>query len=201
MIPRRQPHFTRIDVITDVDNDELEMIVYGNPRAHQRPRFFHGRGLFGRGRGHVYNPDHRLQMQMRDLVQGALAPNLHPIHNPTFFTVESALQVELDIFMKRPDTHFIRQNGELLRTFDNLRPQSRDLLHLRTPDIDNIIKFILDSPLQGVVYANDSRVVRITAAKSWDNEENCNGRVHIRIKKIIQEQANNFIVIDDEEEI
>lgn len=194
----RLPHFTRIDVLADIENQELEMIVYGNPKAHQRPRFFRGRGFFGRG--HVYNPDHRLQMQMRDLVQGALTPNLHPVHNPTYFTVESALEVELDIFMKRPDAHFIRQNGELLRTFENLRPQSRDLLHLRTPDIDNIIKFILDAPMQGVVYANDSKIIRLTATKSWDDHDNCNGRVHIRVKKIYQE-AEEFIVIDDEDEI
>ncbi|GFH50690.1 predicted protein [Chaetoceros tenuissimus] len=163
-----QPRFTCIDVLTDIENQELEIIVYGNPKAHQGPRFFCGKGFFGRG--HVYNLDHCLQMQMHDLVQVALAPNLHRVNNPTFFTVESALEVELDIFM----------NSQMPTSFARM--------------------FILDASLQGVLYANNSRVVSITAAKSWDNEDNCNDRVHIHVKKINHE-AEDFIVIDNKDEI
>lgn len=41
--------------------------------------------------------------------------------------------------------------------------------HVKRPDLDNLVKAVIDG-CEGVVYDNDSKIVRITALKSYSDE-------------------------------
>ena len=47
---------------------------------------------------------------------------------------------------------------------------------MQKPDIDNCVKYVMDTPMEGVVYENDSFVVELDVKKSWDDEGECRGR-------------------------
>ena len=55
------------------------------------------------------------------------------------------------------------------------------IFHLRTPDLDNMMKFMLDSPMEGVIFKNDSYVTAIEATKTFDNIGECNGCIKIEV--------------------
>jgi Holliday junction resolvase RusA-like endonuclease len=52
---------------------------------------------------------------------------------------------------------------------------------IKKPDVDNCVKFIMDHPLEGLVYENDSAITSILAEKSWDDVGECLGRTVIEI--------------------
>jgi Holliday junction resolvase RusA-like endonuclease len=50
----------------------------------------------------------------------------------------------------------------------------------KKPDIDNLIKFVMDG-LTGIFYADDDQVVRVCAVKMMDTEEPFGGRTSIKL--------------------
>ena len=79
--------------------------------------------------------------------------------------------------MRRPNNDFrgrIRGNGRLKTTSSVVTPCK--------PDIDNLAKFVLDS-LKGIVYADDSQVVKLVLYKIMDTEGECNGATKVHIKR------------------
>ena len=92
------------------------------------------------------------------------------------FPKQVPLAAELDFFMKRPKSDFVgnnRENGRLKASASNLVA-----LPYR-PDIDNLIKFVLDA-LNGVLYHDDCQVVKVSAIKLRDNLGACNGRTIVK---------------------
>ena len=181
--------YTHIDILRALPGENFQCIVYGSPRALQRPRFFQRRSpAVGRPvRNHrntgVYNPSFALQAEMRDLIVSAL-----PQTPGIFFPEAVPLKLVVKFYMPRPENHFPRKDAIsrtlpnfVDRIIDNVLPRYRSTPHLRTPDIDNMVKFVLDYPLQGVVYANDSFVTEITAEKMFDDKNECTGRTYIEV--------------------
>ena len=95
-----------------------------------------------------------------------------------FFEEGTALHVNLVFHMHRPASHFKIDRG---RSLESLKENFRYCQHIRTPNVDNMVKFVLDSPLDGVIYKNDSHVISIGARKCYDNVGECLGRTSIEV--------------------
>ena len=72
-----------------------------------------------------------------------------------------AIRVHATLHFKRPKSHF-KKNGDL--------KSSAPKYILKRPDIDNCLKFILDS-LQPAVIVDDKLVVEAKVVKYWCNNE------------------------------
>ena len=48
----------------------------------------------------------------------------------------------------------------------------------KKPDIDNLVKFVLDAA-NGVLFKDDSQVVRVLATKMYDDRGDFEGRTHV----------------------
>lgn len=70
----------------------------------------------------------------------------------------------LTFYMPRPKNHF-RSNG-------SLKPVSESTEHLKKPDLDKLIRCVLDA-LTGIAYLDDSQVLRIDALKCYSSVSGC----------------------------
>ena len=84
------------------------------------------------------------------------------------------LVVILDFYLGRPKHHFGSGKNE-----GRLKP-SAPLYPSKTPDIDKLVRAVLDA-LTGVIFQDDSQVVRLRAAKYFASDERLPGvRVHVK---------------------
>lgn len=77
--------------------------------------------------------------------------------------VTSPVEMEITLFMPRPKAHY--RTGKYRNELKQTAPHK----HTKRPDIDNFIKFCLDS-LNGVFFTDDSQVWKLTTAKVYDNK-------------------------------
>jgi Holliday junction resolvase RusA-like endonuclease len=131
-------------------------IVYGTPRAQAR----HKRSRHGV----YYNPSSKQQRTFADACW-YLSP------------MTGALQVELCFYFERPLTHFIGRERDIWK----LRPDA-PVHHTQVPDIDNLVKLVLDA-LTPRVFANDCVIVSIVAKKKWTARANA-ARTLVEIKQV-----------------
>lgn len=89
--------------------------------------------------------------------------------------LSTALGLTIAFNFERPKSHFNRK-GVLL--------PSSPKLHTKKPDIDNLIKFVLDA-LNGHLYVDDSQVVSISATKRYA-PESC---IEIKVVEITEYSA------------
>ena len=121
------------------------------PTAQQRPRV---------NRFVTYDPSKKDKVEFLKSVMTQLPKA--PLTSP--------LLLRIDFYFKRPKSHFTSK-GELTR-FAPIR-------HTKKPDIDNLIKFILDA-LNGQLYVDDSQVISLSARKLYAKEAG----IIIRVKGI-----------------
>ena len=121
----------------------MTFIVIGQPRGKGRPRFTR--------QGRSYTPKETVvyESKIRRAFKEAGGKRL-----------EGAVRVFVNIYMQIPSSAS-KQMREDMRV-NIIRPTKR-------PDIDNIIKVVLDA-LNGLAYADDKNVVYVGAAK-WYAEE------------------------------
>lgn len=135
---------------------DIEFYISGSPQPLKRHRMTR--------RGRVYDPssdDKRSWMES--------ARSFCPIE-----PLSGALEVELEFVMLRPKSHFGTGKNEC-----NLKP-SAPVHHLHTPDLDNLVKFVLDA-MNGKFYVDDSQIVSIKCIKSYSSEKGeCGTMVCIR---------------------
>ena len=127
----------------------MRAFIYGKPKPQPRPRAF-ARG----GRAGVYNPNnaHEWKAQVsKGLVKYA---NMD---------IKKPFKLMLDFYMPRPKSHYGtgRNTGKL--------KQSAPSHHTGTPDIDNLIKAVMDAITALNVWRDDSQVVTIHAYKTWSD--------------------------------
>ena len=87
--------------------------------------------------------------------------------------VEVPLTVFVEFYFRRPNYHF--KKGALKKDAPKFV--------LKTPDVDNCVKFVLDA-LQPRVIANDKTVTKIMAEKKWclsATEEMTLIELHVRV--------------------
>lgn len=70
---------------------------------------------------------------------------------------EQPLEIDIVFYMPIPKSYSKKQKAEIL---------SGRLKHTKKPDIDNLIKSVLDA-LNGLVYADDSQIIKVTAVKRY----------------------------------
>lgn len=108
------------------------------------------------------------------------------------FDDNEPVEIELKFHRKIPDGLFIAKDRNRPKViFANGRKYDS-----QRPDIDNLCKFVLDA-LTGVVYGDDSQVVKLTATKLVDHQHPYTGRVEIIFKccdKSIYRATNHMLM-------
>lgn len=126
--------------------------VFGNPKGKARPRFF---------RGHAYTP--KATREYEKLFAEAWG-DAEPFDGP--------ISVAITAYFKPPAS---------TRKSDLMDMISGKLKPTKKPDIDNIIKAVLDG-LNGVAYRDDSQVAKIKAFKVYDDQP----RVEVTISELVE---------------
>ena len=78
--------------------------------------------------------------------------------------LKGALTVAMTFYCKRPKSHFrTGRNAHLLKS-------GAPVIKLSKPDIDNHIKYYLDS-CNGIIWHDDAQVIRVEAWKVYEDEQ------------------------------
>ncbi len=101
--------------------------------------------------GNVYNPRAKSQIEFSHAVSGICMREFGEV---PCFEAYAAVKAKIWFFLPCKDK----------------QPKGKP----RVPDLDNLVKFVLDS-LNGVVYMDDKQVVHVTACKHWSSmhEKGC----------------------------
>ena len=141
---------------------QVYLEILGNPRPQQRHRHF----KFG-----TYDP---CKKDKEDFLTAA--KQYHKLDIPLLYP----LYINIKFYMKRPKSHYRtgRYEGLVKEKWQNLPMDKK-------PDIDNLIKFVLDA-LQGqnAYFVDDSQVVRILVEKIYSD----NPRTEIMIAEEYEEK-------------
>lgn len=141
---------------------EIEFIVPGEPQGKQRPKFT-TIGGFAR----AYTPKKTAEYEKK----------VKALYNMTAkqsgsrkFEEDEPVKIEITAYYKIPASVVKK---------DKLRMLAHKLLPLKKPDIDNVVKIILDA-LNGVAWADDKQVAVIIAQKEYA----VNPGVYIKISEM-----------------
>ena len=126
-------------ISTTNGNRRVCFIVEGRPVAKARPR--------ATRRGVVYTPKTTVEAErnIREAFLDRMEHNFKPLETP--------VAVSLCFYFAQP-------KGTSKKVFDESRGKARP----KKPDIDNLIKTVLDA-LNGVAWKDDNQVVRVEAEK------------------------------------
>ena len=149
--------------------DVLSFTVIGNPNTLQRHRFSNVTRK-------MYNPSAKKQKDFRSLVRKNLQMDEQ---NVPFFKEGTYLSISLVFKMQRPKNHFSRSDPETKK----LKKNAPTLYHVARKDLDNMIKFVLDS-LNGLLYEDDSHIATINACKIYTNEDNNVGSTQVKLREV-----------------
>ena len=129
------------------DENQIELIVYGNPVAQGRPRF-------SRQGGFVKTYDPIKSKAYKALIRLELQPLLS---DQDFKPIDRACCLNLKVFRAMPKSFSKKKREEALLGY--IRPTTK-------PDTDNYVKGVLDA-LNGTVLKDDSVVCEIFARKFY----------------------------------
>ena len=115
--------------------------IPGEPKGKGRPRF-------SRASGHPYTPK---QTEIYENLVKLTFKQEYPDHRP----VDTPLSVSITAVFQIPQSWSKRRRAEAIRTPCR-----------KKPDIDNILKAILDG-LNGVAYLDDSQIVEVSVSKMY----------------------------------
>jgi Holliday junction resolvase RusA-like endonuclease len=135
----------------------IYLIVPGEPRPLSRHMF---------SRGRMYNPSAKYQKDFLEVAKPFLPPN--PLTGP--------LNAEILFYFSRPKSHY--RTGK----YNNELKKSAPSFHSGRCDLDNLIKFVLDS-LNKHAYEDDSQISVIRSAKYYTNDK---PSVHVKLAQILQ---------------
>lgn len=143
----------------------VELTILGEPFGKQRPRVI----ARGKGVSRAFTPQKTVNYENYiKLLYRQKYKNFK-------FEDKVPLYVQIAAFYKIPPSKpkYIKDlmfRGEMLPT--------------KKPDVDNIIKIILDS-LNGLAYKDDAQIVACTCQKLYVNDDN-EPRVEVKIEKIVE---------------
>ena len=129
------------------NENQIELIVYGNPVAQGRPRF-------SRQGGFVKAYDPIQSKSYKQLIRLELQPLLS---DPDFTPIDKACCLNLKVFRAMPKSFSKKKREEA--SLGYIRPTTK-------PDTDNYVKGVLDA-LNGTVLKDDSVVCEIFARKFY----------------------------------
>jgi Holliday junction resolvase RusA-like endonuclease len=96
------------------------------------------------------------------------------------FARDEPVEICIWFLIPRPVRHFEGNRRALGRLKNSAK---RLLFPFVRPDLDNLIKFVLDA-VGGLVFVDDSQVVKLTACKIRDNEGLCEGATIVHFKEV-----------------
>jgi len=154
----------QLPVVVDLtDDEEYFATIPGPPVPKPSPNFY----------GHVVNKADRATIKVRSQLRELIPQCRHNV----IFGRDVPVCVTLWFHTRRPNEDFRsrrRGTGRLKLPLNTFVPVKGD--------VDNMVKFILDA-MTGVVFADDSQVVKITAYKLRDTEGMCEGKTQIYIAR------------------
>lgn len=124
-------------------NMQIEFTVYGKPLGKGRPRFFRRGRFVG-----TYTDDRTQTREDSVLLQALEKKPAAPLTGP--------LEIELEFYFAIPKSVSRNKRVKMIA-----KP------HDKKPDLDNLIKAVLD-PLNTVYWEDDRQLTKITAIKMWD---------------------------------
>lgn len=157
-------HHEVVDLVSDSSSEDLEPPIFladiaGPPIPQGRPRCY---------RKIWMNPDQKKKKAIKEELLGK---------RPTrgvMFPKGTAVVVELEFQLRRPNSHFVGGN----RVLQQLKTWAQRLLCSPTgADIDNLAKFYLDA-MNGIVCHDDRQVVELRCFKCLDSGD---GKTHIMV--------------------
>jgi len=100
--------------------------------------------------------------------------------------IEGGVGVELLFFMQRPKSHYgTGKNAE------KLKPQA-PYEHIKTPDTDNLVKFVLDAlGTEQIFFKDDRQIVSVKARKLYANRR-ANTRTYVCLYAIDEEEIQRW---------
>lgn len=190
---------------------KLKLTVHGNPVPLRRHRT---------SRGFMYNPSAKSQQEFQGVVKdilsteakkmGQVSPtSSKPFQNTTscimpFFEENESISMNIVFRLKRPMNHFIGNKpgpGRIrpIHLKDDGSHTIRTLYPSRT-DIDNLIKFVLDS-MNGVLYVDDRQIVSLSSLRILDtdhalvadNERVCDGSTTFTLESFSEEDVASYL--------
>lgn len=138
--------------------EEVHFIIPGKPIGKGRPRFTRT--------GHCWTPDKTVAYE-RDIKMAYWSTYGH-----SKYEADKALAVDIVLYYPRPKS--MAKHKRLMAQKGVLRPTVK-------PDVDNVIKAILDA-LNGVAFADDRQIVQVECEKWYDITEENEGFASVTIK-------------------
>lgn len=144
----------------------VELTILGEPFGKQRPRVI----TRGKGASRAFTPQKTVNYENYiKLLYRQKYKNFK-------FEDKVPLYVQITAFYKIPPSKPKYIKGLMFKG---------EMLPTKKPDVDNIIKIILDS-LNGLAYKDDAQIVACTCQKLYVNDDN-EPRVEVKIEKIVEE--------------
>lgn len=128
----------------------MNFVIPGNPIAQKRPRL---------GRNGVYNPNHTDKLKMKWMIQAQMKEKGY------LKVQEAAISVVGRSYHPFPKG----TSKKALKTLEGA-------WHVKKPDVDNIVKFVLDV-LAGIAFTDDNQVANIW----FEKRLSCNPRVEVSV--------------------
>ena len=95
--------------------------------------------------------------------------------------LEGAVVVDVAFYFERPKSH-LNGSGSLRKGYGNS--------HTVKPDLDKLVRAILDACTDGLVWRDDAQVVRLTATKKYVQDSGAEALPGVRVK-VWKEEAND----------
>lgn len=130
----------------------LSITVNGPPIAQARPKFRSMKSKGGKTFGMAYNPQETEAGRFTFNVAKQLPENFQPIQGP--------LSVIFLFSMPIPASASKKRRAAMV---------AGEIAHTKTPDASNMVKFVEDC-LNGILWADDSQIVEISAVKFYGEE-------------------------------
>lgn len=121
---------------------KLTICIDGKPEPKARPRVCNGR---------TFDPKEKQKRAFRKRLAVA-THGVEPLHG--------ALMIQIDFHMPRPKKHY--RTGKYSHLLKDTAPDR----HTQKPDVDNLVKFLLDCG-NGIVWDDDSQICAMYACKHW----------------------------------
>lgn len=124
----------------------MKIVIMGEPKGKARPRFSRQGG-----RIQTYTPDSTTDYEaMVALIYRAAGGKLHS---------EGSIRISIKAFYRIPGKTSKKRAEDM---------RSGSVLPTKKPDIDNVVKIIMDG-LNGAAYKDDAQVVSIMASKAYSD--------------------------------
>lgn len=150
--------------------------VTGPVKALPRPLFV-CRIVNGVEKKWIVNKAKDDQRKLRQVIEQSLPPD---IKGRMIFLPGTPLMLKAKFFHERHKNHFVGGKRDVTMLKGEYKNGMQSFM-IQKPDVDNCVKFIMDFPLEGLVYENDSAIISISAEKHWDDVGECFGRTVIEI--------------------